>query len=101
MIKIQKYQKYKLCMLYFPGVEGVTARQKMRFEIAKRPELSAALSTVQTNPKAKCFSEYEVSLIVEWLGQPPLIDCSGLGSGRGHRCAMGASKQIYGSIDDR
>ena len=56
MIKIQKYQKYKLCMLYFPGVEGVTARQKMRFEIAKRPELSAALSAVQTNPKAKCFS---------------------------------------------
>ena len=71
MIKIKKYPKYRLAQLYFPEVEAVTARQKLSLQIARRPELEAALRGVQPNRMAKCYSEYEVKLIVAWLGQPP------------------------------
>ena len=76
MIKIKAYPKYRLAQLYFPEVEAVTARQKLNLLIAKCPALDAALRAVQKNRKAKCYSAYEVSLILAWLGQPPFKDSS-------------------------
>ena len=78
MFKIKSYVKQRLGKLYFPDVEPETARRNLLLQIAKRPALESALHVLQSNRKAKKFSEAEVSMIVACLGQPPFKDSSEL-----------------------
>ena len=71
MFKIKSYKKHQLAQLYFPGVERVTARQKLQTQIIARPVLRAALTSRERNPKAKNYTQEEVLLIVAMLGEPP------------------------------
>jgi hypothetical protein len=71
MIKIRKYGKSELALLYFADAETTNgALSNLKYWIRRNKALTIALKKCGMPPRSKSFTPKEVSLIIEYLGEP-------------------------------
>ncbi len=64
-------EKWRLAMLYFPGLQLATARHRLYVAIQQRPELVQKLQQTPLYRKGgNEFSRAQMELIFEYLGTP-------------------------------
>lgn len=67
---IRSYSKSELAMLYSPFITPKAAVKKLNRWIAIKPGLPERLSDAGMQPNAKCYTPFQVYIIVEVLGEP-------------------------------
>lgn len=67
---IRSYSKSELAMLYSPYITPKAAVRKLNRWIAIKPGLTERLSQSGVLPNAKCYTPFQVYIIVEALGEP-------------------------------
>ena len=71
MFKIQQYGKSELALLYFPNAATASgALSNLNYWIRCNNTLTMALQKCGMPPHSKFFTPKEVSLIIEYLGEP-------------------------------
>lgn len=68
--KIRAYTKKELALLYFPDSSPRTAVNHLMAWIHRCPDLPPALVATGYDKMAKAFTPRQISLIVEYLGEP-------------------------------
>lgn len=67
---IRSYSKSELAMLYSPYITPKAAVRKLNRWIAIKPGLTERLCQAGVLPNAKCYTPFQVYIIVEALGEP-------------------------------
>lgn len=67
---IRSYSKSELAMLYSPFITPKAAVRKLNRWIAVKPGLEERLHDAGMLPNAKCYTPFQVFIIVEALGEP-------------------------------
>lgn len=67
---IRSYSKSELAMLYSPFITPKAAVKKLNRWIAVKPGLLERLHDTGMQPNAKCYTPFQVFIIVEALGEP-------------------------------
>lgn len=67
---IREYSKVELALLYCPQMKVESAVRKLNRWIRGNAPLMEALNAIGLHPKRWSYSAREVSLIVEFLGEP-------------------------------
>lgn len=70
---IRSYSKSELAMLYSPFITSKAAVKKLNRWIAVKPGLCGRLQDTGMQPHAKCYTPYQVYIIVEALGEPEML----------------------------
>lgn len=71
MFQIRQYRKSELALLYFPDCQTKRgALSNLMGWIKGNRELSAELEKCGMPPRKKTFTPREVSLIIQYLGEP-------------------------------
>lgn len=69
-MKIRSYSKQELAMLYFPDSDPRIATNHLMRWINRCPPLLEALSKLHYRRSAKFFTTTQVTMIMEYLGEP-------------------------------
>lgn len=67
---IRSYSKSELAMLYSPFITPKSAVRKLNRWIAIKPGLTERLQDAGMLPNAKCYTPFQVFIIIEALGEP-------------------------------
>lgn len=70
---IRSYSKSELAMLYSPFITPKAAVKKLNRWIAIQPGLTERLQDTGMQPNAKCYTPFQVHIIVEALGEPEMV----------------------------
>ena len=70
MITIREYGRTELAMLYFPHIESESAWRKLKNWIEGYPALERELSKAGYEKRQRCFTPYQVQIIVDYIGLP-------------------------------
>lgn len=70
---IRSYSKSELAMLYSPFITPKAAVKKLNRWIAIKPGLTERLQDTGMQPNAKCYTPFQVHIIVEALGEPEMV----------------------------
>ena len=69
-MKIRSYSKQELAMLYFPDSDPRIATNHLMRWINRCPPLLEALAKLHYRRSAKFFTTTQVTMIMEYLGEP-------------------------------
>lgn len=67
---VRSYSKSELAMLYSPFITSKAAVRKLNRWISIKPGLIERLQEAGMLPNAKCYTPFQVFIIVEALGEP-------------------------------
>ncbi len=67
---VRSYSKSELAMLYSPFITPKAAVRKLNRWIAIKPGLIERLQEAGMLPNAKCYTPFQVFVIVDELGEP-------------------------------
>lgn len=70
---VRSYSKSELAMLYSPFITPKAAVRKLNRWIAIKPGLTERLQDAGMQPNSKCYTPFQVHIIVEALGEPETV----------------------------
>lgn len=68
--RIRQYGRTELALLYCPSLTPASAWRKLKLWIGANAELQSKLCAIGYNSRLRSFTPLQVSIIIEYLGEP-------------------------------